>query len=125
DNYRLRYAPPEKPGFLGYHTVVHWATMTIRSLYPIFLNTAPSVRTSVEALETRGFTYAPADKRRRDIRLAYLKISGLDIAVLALTLVGVVMAFVVGDSWPVYRGSLSLSPAFWLRYRVLLSNRSQ
>ena len=108
DNYRLRSAPPEKPGFLGYHTVVHWATMTIRSFYPIFLNTAQSVRTTVEALETRGFTYATVDNRGRDIRLAYLKIRGLDIAVLALTLVGVVMAFVVGDSWPVYRGSLSL-----------------
>jgi len=108
DNYRLRSAPPEKPGFLGYHTVVHWATMTIRSFYPIFLNTAQSVRTTVEALETRGFTYATVDNRGRDIRLAYLKIRGLDIAVLALTLVGVVMAFVVGDSWPVYRDSLSL-----------------
>lgn len=108
DNYRLRSAPPEKPGFLGSRNVIHWASMAIRSFYPIFLNTAQSVRTTVEALETRGFTYATVDQRGRDIRLAYLKVRGLDIAVVAVTLVLVIVAFWAGDVWPVYRENLGM-----------------
>ncbi|HJF15810.1 MAG TPA: energy-coupling factor transporter transmembrane protein EcfT [Enteractinococcus helveticum] len=107
DNYRLRSAPPEKPGILGYRTVVHWIKMAVLSFYPIFLNTAQSVRTTVEALETRGFTYATVDQRGRNIRLAYLKVRWLDVVVLALTSLLIAGAFWVGAQWPIYHTDLT------------------
>ncbi len=107
DNYRLRSAPPEKPGILGYRTVVHWIKMAVLSFYPIFLNTAQSVRTTVEALETRGFTYATVDQRGRNIRLAYLKVRWLDVVVLALTSLLIAGAFWMGAQWPIYHTDLT------------------
>ena len=76
------------------------------AFYPIFLNTAQSVRTTVEALETRGFTYATVDQRGRNIRLAYLKVGALDLAVVAVTIILVAGAFWFGQLWPVYHVDL-------------------
>ena len=44
------------------------------------------MRTTVEALEARGFTYAAENKTGRDLRLRYLKIGVLDVAVILVTL---------------------------------------
>ncbi|MFZ2526896.1 MAG: energy-coupling factor transporter transmembrane component T [Rhodococcus sp. (in: high G+C Gram-positive bacteria)] len=106
DNYRLRSAPPDKAGPFGIRHLVHWVRMTVLSFYPIFLNTAQSVRTTVEALETRGFTYATIDRRGRDIRLAYLSVTTRDMAIVAATIVLVATAFWAGGTWPVYRQDL-------------------
>lgn len=103
DGYRLRMAPPARHGVLGWRTIVHWARMAILSFYPIFLNTAKNVRTTVEALETRGFTYATVDGRGRAIRLAYLKFGIADWGLLFGTLALVVLCFWLGGIWPVYR----------------------
>ena len=103
DGYRLRMVAPEKHGLLGWRTVVHWGKMAILSFYPIFLNTAKNVRTTVEALETRGFTHAQEDGRGRKLRLSYLKVGPLDVAVMAVTLLAVIACFWAGAQWPVYR----------------------
>lgn len=103
DGYRLRMVAPEKHGLFGWRTVVHWGKMAILSFYPIFLNTAKNVRTTVEALETRGFTYAQEDGRGRKLRLSYLKVGPLDVAVMAVTLLAVITCFWAGAQWPVYR----------------------
>lgn len=103
DGFRLRMAPPEKRGFLGWHTVVHWAKMAILSFYPIFLNTAKNVRTTVEALETRGFTYATVDGRGRSIRLGQMRMGTVDWLLLVVTVALVVGAFAAGQAWPLYR----------------------
>ncbi|MDO5677998.1 MAG: energy-coupling factor transporter transmembrane component T, partial [Propionibacteriaceae bacterium] len=103
DGFRLRMAPPEKHGLLGWRTIVHWCKMAILSFYPIFLNTAKNVRTTVEALETRGFTYATVDGRGRGIRLGQLKMQAADAALLVATVAAVVLAFAAGQVWPLYR----------------------
>lgn len=103
DGYRLRSAPPQRPGLLGWRVVVHWVSMAVRAFYPIMLNTAASVRTTVEALETRGFTYATQHPDGRRIRLAYLRVGGLDVAVLTITAVLVAGCFAAGTAWPVHR----------------------
>lgn len=106
DNYRLRSAPPAKAGFLGYRNVVHWIKMAVLAFYPIFLNTAQSVRTTVEALETRGFTYATVDPKGRSIRLAYLKVRWKDVLVVLVTVGLVAGAFWAGAQWPAYHTDL-------------------
>lgn len=103
DGYRLRMVAPEKQGFLKWRTIWHWGKMGILSFYPIFLNTAKNVRTTVEALETRGFTYAQRNPQARKLRLAYLRTGPLDVALLGATLVLVVACFWAGAMWPVYR----------------------
>lgn len=92
---RLRSAPGPR-GFLGLKALWRWGTWAVQAFYPIFLNTAKSVRTTVESLETRGFT---AD-RGRDLRISRLHIGAVDYAVVALTLVAVVVAFAAGAAYP-------------------------
>lgn len=104
EGYRLRQAPPAKAGFLGWRHLVHWATLAVRAFYPIFLNTAKSVRTTVEALEARGFTFATIDGRGRRIRIAGLRYRWLDLAVVLATAALIAAGFAIGAEWPLYRG---------------------
>ncbi|MGJ9425489.1 energy-coupling factor transporter transmembrane component T family protein [Nesterenkonia halotolerans] len=100
---RLRSAAPASRGLLGWRTVLHWSVMAVTAFYPIMLNTAKNVRTTVEALETRGFTYAAHNPKGRILRLAHLKVRGFDVAVVLTTLALVVLAFAIGAEYPVYR----------------------
>lgn len=103
EGYRLRQPPPARAGLLGWRHVGHWAVLAVRSFYPVFLNTAASVRTTVEALEARGFTFAAIDPRGRAIRLASLHVGARDLIVLAVTAALVLVCFAAGAQWPVFR----------------------
>lgn len=103
EGYRLRMAPPQGRGILGWRTVAQWAQIAVLSFFPIFLNTARSVRTTVEALETRGFNNAGQSGTARRIRVARLTWRMRDTVTIAVTVVGVVMAFVAGEVWPLHR----------------------
>lgn len=103
ESYRLRVSPPEKPGLFRWRVGLQFVTMAVLSFYPIFLNTAQSVRTTVEALETRGFTRAGDAGSSRRLRLARLRFTARDAFVLAVTAVAVLGAFAVGEAFPVYR----------------------
>lgn len=104
EGYRLRQAPPAKAGILGWRHLAHWATLAVRAFYPIFLNTAKSVRTTVEALEARGFTFATIDGRGRKIRIGGLRYGWLDLVVLVATAALIAACFAAGAQWPLYRG---------------------
>lgn len=103
EGYRLRTAPPAQKGILGWRVGVQWAQLAVLSFYPIFLNTAKSVRTTVEALETRGFTHAASNADGRRIRMAKLRIRAIDVIVIVVTILAVAGAFTAGVIWPVYR----------------------
>lgn len=100
---RLRHAPPQRRGFLGWRVILQWCTLAVTAFYPIMLNTAKNVRTTVEALETRGFTYGAANPRGRSLRLAYLRVTSLDVAVVAASVLAVAVAFWLGVQFPLYR----------------------
>lgn len=104
EGYRLRQAPPAMAGILGWRHLAHWATLAVRAFYPIFLNTAKSVRTTVEALEARGFTFATIDGRGRKIRIGGLRYGWLDLVVLVATAALIAACFAAGAQWPLYRG---------------------
>lgn len=103
EGYRLRQAPPSKGGILGWRHVVHWAILAVKAFYPIFLNTAKSVRTTVEALEARGFTFATIDDRGRKIRIGGLRYGWLDLVVVLATVGLVAASYAAGAQWPLYR----------------------
>lgn len=77
------------------------AKTAVRCFYPIFLNTAVNVRTTIEALETKGFTYGAPNARA--LRLGNLRVAGLDWAVCAATVVVLAGVVVAGWAWPVFR----------------------
>lgn len=96
DGHRLRGAPPRGPGFLGLRVPARLATILVRSFYPLILNTAKRTRTTVEALETRGFTAAgTAGGAGRSLRLAHLRFGVADAVLLAGTLGVVAAAYAV------------------------------
>lgn len=99
DGYRLR-SKPARPGLLGWRLPVHAGVALVRSFYPMMLNTAKRTRTTVEALETRGFTFAGESEAGRRMRLAYLKLGVRDAALIAVTVAVVVGAFMFGQQLP-------------------------
>ncbi|WP_265522413.1 energy-coupling factor transporter transmembrane component T family protein [Oerskovia flava] len=101
DGHRLRSAPLPSKGFLGWRVVVRLGTTVVQAFYPMMLNTAKRTRTTVEALETKGFTFAAENDAGRRIRLAYLKVRLGDVVFLAVSALLVAGAFWLGTQFPV------------------------
>lgn len=102
DGHRLRGAPSSGHGFLGRHTARRIGVIAVQAFYPLILNTAGRTRTTVEALETRGFTAAGSTSSAgRRLRLAHLRFTWADAALVAVTLAFVVVAYWAGSAWPV------------------------
>ncbi|MCY9785044.1 energy-coupling factor transporter transmembrane protein EcfT [Nocardiopsis sp. EMB25] len=106
DGHRLRAAPLASKGFLGWRVAVRTATTLVAAFYPLMLNTAKRTRTTVEALETRGFTYAAEHPDGRRIRLAALRADRWDALFLGATLALVAVCFTVGRAFPLLGGAV-------------------
>jgi energy-coupling factor transport system permease protein len=102
DGHRVRSAPVRKPGLLGWRHLARVCQITVLAFYPLMLNTAKRTRTTVEALETRGFTYAMEHPDGQRIRLSYLKLRARDIILLAVSIVVIVGAYWLGHAFPFY-----------------------
>ncbi|WP_304450895.1 energy-coupling factor transporter transmembrane protein EcfT [Nocardiopsis sp. YSL2] len=102
DGHRLRAAPLPSKGLLGWRVVARTATTVVAAFYPLMLNTAKRTRTTVEALETRGFTFAAEHTDGRRIRLAHLRATWEDGLLIAVSLLLVAAAFAAGHSYPLY-----------------------
>ena len=57
----------------------------MQSFYPLMLNTAKRSRTTVEALEIKGYRYAAVNKEVKKMKLASLKVTYNDLLFLALS----------------------------------------
>lgn len=100
DGHRLRSAPLRSAGFLGSKALVRISSITFAAFYPLMLNTAKRTRTTVEALETRGFTYALEHPDGQRIRLAYLRYRVRDVLLLTTTVAIIVGAYLIGYAFP-------------------------
>lgn len=70
-SYRLRGNPPAHDTFTGkVKYLAYQVKIIMAAFYPLMLNTAKRSRTTVEALELRGYRYAATNKRVRRIKLA-------------------------------------------------------
>ena len=64
----------------------------MHAFYPLMLNTAKRSRTTVEALEIRGYRNAAVDKTVKKMKLAALKVSYNDLLFLAVSLLWIALA---------------------------------
>lgn len=77
-SYRLRGLAPSKNGIFYWRKLAYYLIVFIRSFYPLILNTAKRSRTTVEALETKGFSYAAKDSEMIKLKTGYLKLTYVD-----------------------------------------------
>ena len=91
-SYRLRGTPPAHDTFLGkVQYLIYQVKIIMESFYPLMLNTAKRSRTTVEALELRGYRYAAANKTVKKIRLSALKVTYNDLLFLAISVLWVAL----------------------------------
>lgn len=75
-SYRLRGNPPAHDTLAGkIRYLAYQVKIIMAAFYPLMLNTAKRSRTTVEALELRGYRYAAQNKTVRRIKLAGLHLS--------------------------------------------------
>ncbi len=85
-SYRLRGKAPESDSFIGkIKYLVYQVKIIMQSFYPLMLNTAKRSRTTVEALEMRGYRYAATNKQVKKMKLSSLKVTYDDMLFLAVS----------------------------------------
>ena len=95
-SYRLRGNPPEHQNFSGkVRYLIYQVKIIMQSFYPLILNTAKRSRTTVEALELRGYRYAAVNKEVKKLKLSSLKVGYNDLMFLAISLLFVAVSLLV------------------------------
>mgnify|MGYP003289751959 CR=1 FL=1 len=99
-SYRLRGKAPESDGLIGkVKNLIYQVKIIMQSFYPLMLNTAKRSRTTVEALEMRGYRYAAINKDVKKMKLSSLKVTYDDMMFLAISflwmaIIAVVMSYI-------------------------------
>ena len=85
-SYRLRGNAPRKEGIGGkVKWLVYQVKVIIMAFYPLMLNTAKRSRTTVEALEIKGYRYGAVNKEVKKMKLSGLKVTYNDLLFLAVS----------------------------------------
>lgn len=85
-SYRLRGNAPEHDTFAGkIRYLIYQVKIIIYSFYPLMLNTAKRSRTTVEALEIKGYRYAAVNREVKKMKLAALKVDYDDLIFVAVS----------------------------------------
>jgi energy-coupling factor transport system permease protein len=95
--YRLRGRRPERRGFLGMRQLFYIGRLAIKAFYPMALNTAKRVRTTVEGLEVKGFTYSLHSPEARAMKLAHLRVTVTDVVFLLASVALVAASIALGE----------------------------
>ncbi|MBP3040864.1 energy-coupling factor transporter transmembrane protein EcfT [Bacillaceae bacterium Marseille-Q3522] len=101
NSYRLRGKMPARKGFLRSKQLFHICKIGVIAFYPMILNTAKRTRTTVEALEVKGFTYGLHNGEAKRLKLSYLKVRRNDMLFLGFTALFMILAFYVGSIYPI------------------------
>ena len=97
-SYRMRGNPPAHdtlPGKVRY--LIYQVKVIIHAFYPLMLNTAKRSRTTVEALEIKGYRYAATNKQVKKMKLASLRITYNDLLFLAVSFLWVAVTILVSS----------------------------
>ena len=86
-SFRMRGKAPSSEGFKGkVQYLIYQVKMIMQSFYPLMLNVAKRSRTTVEALEIRGYRNAATSKEVRKLKLADLQFTYDDALFIALSI---------------------------------------
>lgn len=97
-SYRLRGNPPAHDTFLGkVRYLIYQIKIIIHAFYPLMLNTAKRSRTTVEALEIKGYRYAAVSSQVRKMKLASLKIGYDDLIFAAVSFLWVAVTLLLSS----------------------------
>ena len=100
-SYRLRGNPPAKKTFPGkIRYLFYQIKLIIQAFYPLMLNTAKRSRTTVEALEIKGYRYALKNPTVKKMKLAMLKVTRNDGIFAAMSIVWTVLCVLVSAVSP-------------------------
>ena len=95
-SYRLRGNPPAHDTFTGkVRYLAYQVRIIMAAFYPLMLNTAKRSRTTVEALELRGYRYAATNKAVRRIKLAGMRLTWDDGIFAALSVLWVAVTMLL------------------------------
>lgn len=95
-SYRLRgKAPNHKTLFGKIKYLIYQVKIIILSFYPLMLNTAKRSRTTVEALELKGYQFAAKNPKVRKIKLSSLRIAKNDIIFIAISIFWVMVSILI------------------------------
>lgn len=95
-SYKLRGRAPEHKNFKGkIKYLIYQIKIMMISFYPLMLNTAKRSRTTVEALELKGYRYASSNPAVKKIKLSSLKIKMQDIIFAWVSILWVIGSVVV------------------------------
>lgn len=95
-SYRLRGHSPSKKTWLGkVKYFIYQIKIIILSFYPLMLNTAKRSRTTVEALELKGYRYANENKIVRKKKMASLMFKKDDLIFVLISIVWMILCVVI------------------------------
>lgn len=97
NSFRLRGKRPEQKKFFGANMVAYYLKILMKSFYPMILNTAKRVRSTVEALETKGFSQSAENPKVKKLKLSYMKINKSDYIFIMLSTSLVVFTIYMGS----------------------------
>lgn len=93
-SYRMRGNTPAKDTFRGkVKWLIYQVKIIMMAFYPLMLNTAKRSRTTVEALELKGYRYASTNMKVKRMKLASLKLGRNDAIFVIISLIWVAGCF--------------------------------
>ena len=96
-SYRLRGKAPATNGIFYWRSITYFLKILVISFYPLLLNGAKRSRTMVEALETKGFSYAASNPKIKKMKISYLAFRVNDYGFLVASLCYVVAVIWLGS----------------------------
>ena len=95
-SFRMRGNPPAHERFWGKVKYLFYQTKVVmHAFYPLMLNTAKRSRTTVEALEIKGYRYAAVNKAVKKMKLATLKVTYNDLLFLAISFLWIAVSILL------------------------------
>ena len=95
-SYRLGGNATDSKGVMGkIRCLIYQVKVIIHSFYPLMLNTAKRSRTTVEALEIKGYRYAAVNKEVKKMKLSSLKVTYNDMLFAAVSFLWIAVIVLV------------------------------
>ena len=95
-SFRMRGNPPAHERFWGkVKYLFYQVKVVMHAFYPLMLNTAKRSRTTVEALEIKGYRYAAVNKAVKKMKLATLKVTYNDLLFLAISFLWIAVSLLL------------------------------